>query len=95
MSLACLVLFMTQRAAILWLPSLLIVMLEPGVTQSAPALSIFLLVVGAAVPVIFWGGAADRYGRRLSLLLSHRSGFICRQQQRREQHVRALFSPAG
>lgn len=70
MSLACLVVFMTQMATTIYLPSLPVVMLELGMTQSTTELSISIFVVGAAVPVIFWGAAADRYGRRLSLTLS-------------------------
>ncbi|MCR9001831.1 MFS transporter [Rahnella perminowiae] len=70
MSLACLVVFMTQMATTIYLPSLPVVMRELGMTQSATELSISIFVVGAAVPVIFWGAAADRYGRRISLTLS-------------------------
>ncbi|WP_230581460.1 MFS transporter, partial [Aeromonas hydrophila] len=33
-------------------------------------LSISLFVIGAALPVLFWGAAADRYGRRLPLAMS-------------------------
>jgi MFS family permease len=39
-------------------------------TRRATELSISIFVIGAALPVLFWGAAADRFGRRLPLTLS-------------------------
>ncbi|GAA3095121.1 hypothetical protein GCM10017687_01950 [Streptomyces echinatus] len=41
-----------------------------GMSRSYAALSISVFVIGAAAPVVLWGVAADRYGRRGPLLAS-------------------------
>lgn len=70
MLLACLVVMMAQMATTIYLPALPEVMLELEMNRSATELSISLFVIGAALPVIFWGEAANRYGRRLPLNVS-------------------------
>ncbi len=70
MALACLIVFMAQTATTVYLPSLPIVMRELGMTQGAAELSISAYVIGAALPVLFWGAAAERWGRRGPLLIS-------------------------
>lgn len=70
MTLACLLVFMAQMATTVYLPSLPTVMQELGMTRRATELSISIFVIGAALPVLFWGAAADRFGRRLPLTLS-------------------------
>lgn len=70
MALACLVVFMAQMATTVYLPSLPIVMRELKMTQSTVELSISAYVIGAALPVLFWGAAAERWGRRGPLLIS-------------------------
>lgn len=67
MLLACLIVMMAQMATTIYLPSLPEVMSELGMTRSTTELSISLFVIGAAIPVLFWGEAASRYGRRLPL----------------------------
>ncbi|MBN3786748.1 multidrug effflux MFS transporter [Burkholderia sp. Ac-20353] len=70
MALACLIVFMTQMATTVYLPSLPIVMRELNMTQGTAELSISSYVIGAALPVLFWGAAAERWGRRGPLLIS-------------------------
>lgn len=70
MFLACLIVMMAQMATTIYLPSLPEVMAELGMSRSTTELSISLFVIGAALPVIFWGEAANRYGRRLPLNVS-------------------------
>ncbi|MET7847591.1 MFS transporter [Streptomyces avermitilis] len=70
MTLACLLVFMAQMATTIYLPSLPIVAHDFGMSRSYAALSISVFVIGAAAPVILWGVAADRYGRRGPLLAS-------------------------
>jgi predicted MFS family arabinose efflux permease len=67
---ACLLVFMAQMATTIYLPSLPAVEDELGVSRSFAALSVSLFVVAAAAPVPLWGRAADRYGRRTSVLVS-------------------------
>ncbi|CAI1204631.1 MFS transporter [Serratia quinivorans] len=76
MTLACLLVFMAQMATTVYLPSLPTVMQELAMTRRATELSISIFVIGAALPVLFWGAAADRFGRRLPLTLSL-ALFIC------------------
>ncbi|MGL6388755.1 MFS transporter [Aeromonas hydrophila] len=64
MTLACLIVFMAQMATTVYLPSLPVVMTDLAMTRQGAELSISLFVIGAALPVLFWGAAADRYGRR-------------------------------
>ncbi|MGY3886501.1 MFS transporter [Aeromonas aquatica] len=70
MTLACLIVFMAQMATTVYLPSLPVVMSDLAMTRQDAELSISLFVIGAALPLLFWGAAADRYGRRLPLVLS-------------------------
>lgn len=70
MTLACLLVFMAQMATTVYLPSLPVVMTDLAMSRQGAELSISLFVIGAALPVLFWGAAADRYGRRLPLALS-------------------------
>ncbi|MEU1450637.1 MFS transporter [Streptomyces avermitilis] len=70
MALACLLVFMAQMATTIYLPSLPIVAHDFGMSRSYAALSISVFVIGAAAPVVLWGVAADRYGRRGPLLAS-------------------------
>ncbi|MDW5501401.1 MFS transporter [Pseudomonas lundensis] len=70
MTLACLLVFMAQMATTVYLPSLPTVMQELTMTRRATELSISIFVIGAALPVLLWGAAADRFGRRLPLTLS-------------------------
>src|SRR5689334_4760997 len=67
---ACVLVFMAQMATTVYLPSLPAVERDLGVSRSLAALSVSLFVVGAAAPVVFWGRAADRYGRRAAVLAS-------------------------
>jgi predicted MFS family arabinose efflux permease len=70
MTLACLLVFMAQMATTVYLPSLPTVMHELAMSRRATELSISIFVIGAALPVLFWGAAADRFGRRAPLTLS-------------------------
>lgn len=70
MALSCLLVFMAQMATTIYLPSLPIVAHDFGMSRSYAALSISAFVIGAAAPVVLWGVAADRYGRRGPLLTS-------------------------
>ncbi|MGN2498226.1 MFS transporter [Serratia nevei] len=70
MTLACLLVFMAQMATTVYLPSLPTVMHELAMSRRATELSISIFVIGAALPVLFWGAAADRFGRRAPLMLS-------------------------
>lgn len=77
MMLCCLIVFMAQMATTLYLPSLPIVMRELAMSQSLVEMSISGFVVGAALPVLFWGAAADRWGRRGPLLASLALFVLC------------------
>lgn len=70
MTLACLLVFMAQMATTVYLPSLPTVMRELAMSRRATELSISIFVIGAALPVLFWGAAADRFGRQAPLTLS-------------------------
>lgn len=70
MTLACLLVFMAQMATTVYLPSLPTVMRELAMSRRATELSISIFVIGAVLPVLFWGAAADRFGRRAPLTLS-------------------------
>ncbi|PJI67146.1 MFS transporter [Serratia sp. TKO39] len=70
MTLACLLVFMAQMATTVYLPSLPTVMRELAMSRRATELSLSIFVIGAALPVLFWGAAADRFGRRAPLTLS-------------------------
>ncbi|MCD5361606.1 MFS transporter [Chromobacterium aquaticum] len=77
MALACLIVFMAQMATTVYLPSLPAVMRELAMSQSLVEMSISGYVVGAALPVLFWGSAADRWGRRGPLLISLALFVVC------------------
>jgi len=66
----CLLVFMTQMATTIYLPSLPAVERELGISRSYAALSVSLFVIAAAAPVLLWGRAAERYGRRAAVLAS-------------------------
>ncbi|MEU6988694.1 MFS transporter [Streptomyces sp. NPDC046324] len=70
MTLACLAVFMTQMATTIYLPSLPAVMRELRVSHAYAQLSVAVFVLGAALPVMAWGSAADRYGRRRPMMWS-------------------------
>jgi MFS transporter, DHA1 family, multidrug resistance protein len=70
MTLSCLVVFMTQMATTIYLPSLPAVMRELHVSHAYAQLSVSVFVIGAALPVLAWGSAADRFGRRRPMLWS-------------------------
>ncbi|TCO18099.1 putative MFS family arabinose efflux permease [Kribbella steppae] len=70
MLVACLLVFMTQMATTIYLPSLPAVERELGISRSHAALSVSLFVIAAAAPVLLWGRAAERYGRRAAVLAS-------------------------
>ncbi|MEK7887830.1 MFS transporter [Burkholderia contaminans] len=57
-------------ATTVYLPSLPVVMRELAMTQGGAEFSISAYVIGAALPVPFWGAAAERWGRRGPLLIS-------------------------
>jgi predicted MFS family arabinose efflux permease len=77
MGVACLIVFMAQMATTVYLPSLPIVMRTLAMTQGGAELSISAFVIGAALPVPFWGAAANRWGRRGPLLLSLLLFVVC------------------
>ncbi|ALV60184.1 MULTISPECIES: MFS transporter [Burkholderia cepacia complex] len=77
MVLCCLIVFMMQMATTVYLPSLPVVMRELAMSQSLVEMSISGFVVGAALPVLFWGSAADRWGRRGPLLVSLALFVLC------------------
>ena len=77
MVLCCLLVFMAQMATTVYLPSLPVVMRELAMSQSLVEISISGFVVGAALPVLFWGSAADRWGRRGPLLASLALFVLC------------------
>ncbi|WP_026341129.1 MFS transporter [Actinomadura atramentaria] len=67
---SCLVVFMAQMATTIYLPALPAVMHDLDVSRGFAGASISVFVIGAAAPVVPWGRAADRYGRRGPLLAS-------------------------
>lgn len=68
MLVSCLLVFMTQMATTIYLPSLPAVERQFGISRSFAALSVSLFVIAAALPVLLWGRAAERYGRRAAVL---------------------------
>ncbi|KFU80144.1 Predicted arabinose efflux permease, MFS family [Amycolatopsis lurida] len=70
MAVACLIVFTAQMATTIYLPALPLIERDFGVSRSVAALSVSLFVIGAAAPVVLWGRAADRLGRRAALLAS-------------------------
>jgi MFS family permease len=68
--LACLLVFMAQMATTVYLPSLPEVARDLSLTPRRAELSISIFVLSAAAPLLFWGRAADRWGRRAPLVAS-------------------------
>ncbi|MFJ6651096.1 MFS transporter [Streptomyces sp. NPDC091290] len=69
-ALSCLAVFMTQMATTIYLPSLPTVVRELHISHAYAQLSVSVFVIGAALPVMAWGSAADRYGRRRPMMWS-------------------------
>lgn len=70
MLLSCMLVLMAQMATTLYLPALPQVASELGISRHYSELTISLFVMGAALPVIYWGHAAEKYGRKLSLTMA-------------------------
>ncbi|MBV8648729.1 MFS transporter [Paludibacterium sp.] len=68
--LACLLVFMAQMATTVYLPSLPEVARDLALTPNQVELSISIFVLSAAAPLLLWGRAADRWGRRAPLMAS-------------------------
>jgi len=66
--LSCLIVFLAQTATTIYLPSLPIVMKDLNITKSIVELSISIFIIGAAAPVLFFGIAADKFGRKVSIV---------------------------
>ncbi|MGR5109018.1 MFS transporter [Vibrio jasicida] len=70
MLLSCTLVLMAQMATTLYLPALPQVASELGISRHSAELSISLFVIGAALPVIYWGHVAEKYGRKSSLTMA-------------------------
>ncbi|MEJ2762727.1 MFS transporter [Photobacterium sp. MCCC 1A19761] len=70
MLLCCALVLMAQMATTLYLPALPQVASELAISRHYAELSISLFVIGAALPVIYWGHAAEKYGRKRSLSMA-------------------------
>ncbi|KQH87278.1 MFS transporter [Vibrio furnissii] len=68
--LSCSLVLMAQMSTTLYLPALPLVSSELNISRYGAELSISLFVFGAALPVIYWGHAAEKYGRRPALSLA-------------------------
>ncbi|MCG6362289.1 MFS transporter [Vibrio fluvialis] len=68
--LSCSLVLMAQMSTTLYLPALPLVASELNISRYGAELSISLFVFGAALPVIYWGHAAEKYGRRPALSLA-------------------------
>ena len=68
--LSCTLVLMAQMATTLYLPALPQVAGELAISRYSAELSISLFVIGAALPVIYWGHAAEKYGRKRSLSMA-------------------------
>ncbi|MER2496054.1 MFS transporter [Vibrio neptunius] len=68
--LACTLVLMAQMSTTLYLPALPEVASELSISRHYAELSISLFVIGAALPVIYWGHAAEKYGRDRSLMMA-------------------------
>ncbi|MBY8318405.1 MFS transporter [Vibrio fluvialis] len=68
--LSCSLVLMAQMSTTLYLPALPLVANELNISRYGAELSISLFVFGAALPVIYWGHAAEKYGRRPALSLA-------------------------
>lgn len=67
---SCILVLMAQMATTLYLPALPQVAGELAISRHSAELSISLFVIGAALPVIYWGHAAEKYGRKSSLSMA-------------------------
>ncbi|EKO3457520.1 MFS transporter [Vibrio fluvialis] len=68
--LPCSLVLMAQMSTTLYLPALPLVASELNISRYGAELSISLFVFGAALPVIYWGHAAEKYGRKSALSLA-------------------------
>ncbi|MBY8163110.1 MFS transporter [Vibrio fluvialis] len=68
--LSCSLVSMAQMSTTLYLPALPLVASELNISRYGAELSMSLFVFGAALPVIYWGHAAEKYGRRPALSLA-------------------------
>ncbi|MCM0148314.1 MFS transporter [Photobacterium galatheae] len=68
--LSCTLVLMAQMATTLYLPALPQVASELAISRHHAELSISFFVIGAALPVIYWGHAAEKYGRKCSLAMA-------------------------
>ena len=68
--LSCSLVLMAQMSTTLYLPALPLVASEINISRYGAELSISLFVFGAALPVIYWGHAAEKYGRKSALSLA-------------------------
>ncbi|EKO3997712.1 MFS transporter [Vibrio fluvialis] len=68
--LSCSLVLMAQMSTTLYLPALPLVASELNISRYSAELSISLFVFGAALPVIYWGHAAEKYGRKSALSLA-------------------------
>jgi len=77
MFLSCLIVFLAQMSTTVYLPSLPIVMQSLNLDRNTVELSISLFVIGAAAPVLFFGIAADYFGRKKPLIFSLFIFIVC------------------
>ncbi|ELX7501714.1 MFS transporter [Vibrio fluvialis] len=68
--LSCSLVLMAQMSTTLYLPALPLVASELNISRYGAELSMSLFVFGAALPVIYWGHAAEKYGRKSALSLA-------------------------
>ncbi|WP_317201929.1 MFS transporter [Janthinobacterium sp.] len=68
--LSCALVFLTQLGVTLYLPSLPDIAAALHLAPRQAALSLLAYFLGSAAPILFWGAAAERLGRKPVLLLS-------------------------
>ncbi|MET3134441.1 DHA1 family bicyclomycin/chloramphenicol resistance-like MFS transporter [Oxalobacteraceae bacterium GrIS 1.11] len=68
--LSCALVFLTQLGVTLYLPSLPAIAGALHLTHERAALSLLAYFLGCAAPILFWGAAADHFGRKPVLLFS-------------------------
>ena len=68
--LSCALVFLTQLGVTLYLPSLPDIAAALGLAREQAALSLLAYFLGSAAPILVWGAAADRFGRKPVLALS-------------------------
>ncbi|MFM9435810.1 MFS transporter, DHA1 family, multidrug resistance protein [Janthinobacterium sp. CG_23.3] len=68
--LSCALVFLTQLGVTLYLPSLPDIAQALRLAPNQASLSLLAYFLGSAAPILFWGAAADRFGRKTVLLLS-------------------------